>query len=552
MYNNSLSATSAPVYNLLTALCMTLALIAPDYLIKLFSPNVKVLWDFKSWSFIFLIASCLSFIEKRVLVYCVLASLFVMEIIQLHYLCYFGEHISAFNIDKVILDIDEIAESGFNAYSDLYFVFPIIVLCYGTAAYTVHRWRSARTYLPYAYISIIVLVCALGVRAVYRPITVLNNNPMRSSLYNSINSFSYYFTHAAVFGPVDAPKYEAYTIEKRKEQGAKNIVMIMGESLSSRHMSLYGYNRKTTPYLDQLRDSPNFVFKPGISSGLNTRVALVAFFNLLREPGNLEVLRKPDTNLFRLAKAQGYKTFWISAQKPNLLHNLSISDIDHIITRDGEAAKAFAERGDEALLDFVKNTELGEKNFIVLHQRSVHGPYESNYKYRPELAVFPEVDGRTQRSTNRYDNAVIFVDSVINQIVSHFEERFKGRGESYIFSTSDHGELLGEGGLYGHGILNPGVAEVPCFIYGINGSQSFLESVRQKPVLSHYDMGILIADRLGYQINNPNYNENEHFVHGNDLYADYQFLQGTVNSKGIVEFTSPLQLSSFNPAKIRG
>ncbi|MEE6208120.1 MAG: hypothetical protein VZR95_08720, partial [Alphaproteobacteria bacterium] len=43
--------------------------------------------------------------------------------------------------------------------------------------------------------------------------------------------------------------------------------------------------------------------------------------------------------------------------------------------------------------------------------------------------------------------------------------------------------------------------------------------------ISHYEISAMIARFLGYSVKNPNFTDDEFFVHGNNLFGDYEFIK---------------------------
>jgi lipid A ethanolaminephosphotransferase len=94
---------------------------------------------------------------------------------------------------------------------------------------------------------------------------------------------------------------------------------------------------------------------------------------------------------------------------------------------------------------------------IVLHQMGNHGP--AYYKrYPPEFKAFAPVCGdsqlencSTEEINNAYDNAILYTDYFLDQVIQLLKNNDRRFNTSLIY-LSDHGESLGEGGLYLHGL----------------------------------------------------------------------------------------------------
>ncbi len=268
-----------------------------------------------------------------------------------------------------------------------------------------------------------------------------------------------------------------------------NIVVVMGESLTPSHMSLFGYERDTTPYLKSLSSDSNLVYKDGIAGGVNTKVAVQTFFNMKREPENVNHLFRHEANLFAMAKRRGMTTHYLSAQTANLATYIGDSDIDHFMSKE-DIESEVAVKFDEVLPEKLAGVDLSRPNFIVLHQRGSHSPY---WKFHPDsYDKYPEdVDDVHQQRVNSYDNSVLFTDHVNEQIIKVLKQN--SSIPTYLFITSDHADLLGEGGKYGHSMLEPLVARVPMIYYTVNGDDRMTQTFAALEKPTHYELGEFLA-----------------------------------------------------------
>lgn len=100
----------------------------------------------------------------------------------------------------------------------------------------------------------------------------------------------------------------------------------------------------------------------------------------------------------------------------------------------------------------------------MINLRTAHLPYEENYDQHneplPSWPVDPTLP-REERQRNAYDNAIGCTDDVLAEVIARFDQL---QGERYLLITGDHGQLLGEGGRWGHNDLLPQVAEVPVMV----------------------------------------------------------------------------------------
>ena len=247
---------------------------------------------------------------------------------------------------------------------------------------------------------------------------------------------------------------------------------MVADSLRGDHLGVLGYTRDTTPRLSARTE---LIARPGVASGVSTAVSLPLILNAIREPGQSHEIRDLSTNLFRLAKEAGFKTYWISSQESKLLNDVGSRYIDVSITREDEPER-FLTQGDSAVLSVLDQQHWPEKTFTVILLRTAHAPYEANYAHdREHFARWPDDTAlpRTERLRNAYDNSVLYFDSLVDQIITRFD---KLSGPRHLIVTGDHGQLLGQRGLWGHNILEPEVASVPVLALGRDASPAATRS----------------------------------------------------------------------------
>jgi hypothetical protein len=66
------------------------------------------------------------------------------------------------------------------------------------------------------------------------------------------------------------------------------------------------------------------------------------------------------------------------------------------------------------------------------------------------------------------------------------------------------------------------VADVPIWI--LAPKPALISSLKNQPIISHYDLAKYIATLFGATITNPNENSHLQYVHGSELYANYEFM----------------------------
>ena len=509
--------------HVLAASAVSMLLILPDYLFSLVNSTFRVGFRGDILAIFWIMAFLLIGIRNKVALIAFVVFFALLQLSQYLHFAYFGSLVAPHEVSLLFYEWQEIWDtlSGIGVYVSWPLIF--VLACSAATVWLWRKTRDAHVRIPLASLWLLLLLAIIPLKAYLSP-TAKNfyPNPKSFALKNTLYAFSYFLGRelplrltgkAGAAAQVDMSKYKPYVTLRKPLPGPMNIVIVMGESLSYSHMSLYGYGRETTPYLDGMRSDPNFVYRRAISGGVATKVSLPTFFNILREPDNLRHVVGYETNLLKMARDQGLKTHFLSVQTSNLTTYAGVEFADHYVTQE-DIEPLFKSEKDSALLDLLKEVDLSGSNFIVLHQRNSHSPYDSSYP--ASFAKYPSNnDNFKEHMVNTYDNSVGYTDYVLHAIL----EQLKARSHvpTYFFFTSDHAEMMGEQGKFGHSLLEPDVARVPFLFYAIHGDPAVLGQVRELQEPTHYEIAKTIASVLGYEFRNPNEEPGVYYINGPDL-----------------------------------
>jgi len=504
---------------------------SPDYIFKLFNQYYNTSFSIKNFIPIFIIAMLVLSIKNKLTQYSIFMFFITLSFIQLVNFNFFGGLISP---HSVILAFTEFGEILDTLNSVLYIfiapsisVIPAIIIIY----LLIKKLHVPATQSNKPLLVFTLLLLVLPIKA------SLSNSSKRFeaniksySIKNSLYSISYFLGK-------DLPKYLFADNTLKKQQNYKpyvskqqklqkndliNIVIIIGESLTYERMSLFDYNRTTTPHLTALKNNINFAYKKTISSAVSTKVSIPMLLNLQRNPKNFNPLIGFKNNLLTLAKKQNFTTHVYSKQDNTAIASyMPIKYVDYFKTMvdyDDEQMNGF----DTDLLKDLKNVNFNKNNLIILHQRACHSPYEKNYPTNFEKYKYKKSNFQ-QYISNSYDNSVLFTDYFINEAIKIIKEKSTTTNhKTFLFFTPDHAEMLGQRGKYGHTILDLDVAKVPFIYYGINNNLA-KEIMNTKDIFTHYRISKLIAKSLGFNIINPN-EDNKIYINGNDLTGEKGFM----------------------------
>ncbi|MGH8446724.1 MAG: sulfatase-like hydrolase/transferase [Solimonas sp.] len=251
------------------------------------------------------------------------------------------------------------------------------------------------------------------------------------------------------------------------------VALIIGESTNRWNWQLYGYPRATTPQL--MREAKDaIVFRDVISGASGT----VASFRLMLTPAEIDkpVDDEAEPSVVMLAKAAGYKTFWISNQHDRYINPRFAAEADVV-----KLVNVGGARGDRKLDEGVLpawNEALHDPaplKLIVVHLLGAHPHYEM--RSPPEYKHFSHMDDaiiekmkRDERSPwvrlqrNNYDNAMLYQDAVIASLLHGFKADVGAQHGAFLY-TSDHAQEVGHTRNFaGHAMTEAGVA-VPLFVW---------------------------------------------------------------------------------------
>ena len=254
-----------------------------------------------------------------------------------------------------------------------------------------------------------------------------------------IKKVQYFLNKNSSLSPLD-------NLTDRSGDTPRTLVMVIGESTTSRRMSLYGYPRKTTPRLDALKENGElFAFSDVITSRPYTIQALQQVLSFANQEEPNRYLTEP--NLMNLMKQAGYKTFWVTNQQTMLQRNVLLTsysqqaDVAKYLN-NGRAQVGFPL--DQVVFEpFTEMlTDPAPKKFIVVHLFGTHIRY--SLRYPKEYEVFTGRDHVPENLSssnieifNSYDNAVLYNDFVITRLI---EILSKNQPNSFLVYFSDHGE----------------------------------------------------------------------------------------------------------------
>ena len=198
------------------------------------------------------------------------------------------------------------------------------------------------------------------------------------------------------------------------------IVVVIGESATRRHWSLYGYPRATTPRLAKLGNELS-VFTDVIATSVGTIHAIRSLLTTSRD----------SLPVFNLFSGAGYATHWISAQYNQGFDDLELSALVSSCGEQTYLSGAY----DENLVPLLANAAARPgRQLIFLNLNGSHVRYQDHYP--ASHAVFAG-DNDHDRLRATYDNSIHYTDTVVAEMI---ESLRKLNESACLIHFSDHGE----------------------------------------------------------------------------------------------------------------
>ena len=269
-------------------------------------------------------------------------------------------------------------------------------------------------------------------------------------IYATIRYFQIEAQHRRPFTKLDEnAKHVPYHDEQKTV-----FVLVLGETARAQNFSLNGYERKTNPRLAK-EDIVNF---PHVTSaGTATAVSVPAIFSFVSRNDFNPTDARYTENLLDLLQQTGYKVFWLENDNgcKGVCTRVPNKEMDVKNKKFCDGLYCHDEIMLGELRDYLKNSK-DEHLFIVLHTIGSHGPtyfrrYPKEFKKFTPTCDTEEIQTCTREQiVNTYDNTILYADHISASVIDILKEHPKW--ESGMMYVSDHGESLGENGVYLHGL----------------------------------------------------------------------------------------------------
>jgi len=277
-----------------------------------------------------------------------------------------------------------------------------------------------------------------------------------------------------------------------------NVILIVMDTVRADHLSAYGYERETSPFLEQLANE-GVLFENAIAPSSNSLPSHASIFTgqYVNEhgidwsnpmgykkfvaavlPEELEALGYRtggfSANLYWVTRGYGFDRGFIHFEDYNQTIESAVFSpfygrlFERFVLRplgsNGALTRRWADEINDSVIAWL-DKDLERPFFIFINYIDAHEPYVPPQPFRSKFSNQPSPGGildcdigkcdRTLTQADRqsemdaYDGAIAFLDEQIQQLFSGLE-RLGKLDNTLVMIVSDHGEGFNEHGMYLH------------------------------------------------------------------------------------------------------
>ncbi len=239
------------------------------------------------------------------------------------------------------------------------------------------------------------------------------------------------------------------------------LALVVGETGRSGNLGINGYARNTTPELAARKDISTAL--NAWACGTNTASALPCMFSHL-DKAAFESRKAEFENLVDMLQRAGLAVLWLDNQAGCKGVCTRVTNVNFTNAEVVKAAGCVGECLDTAMLQGLDERiaalpaeQRARGVVVVLHQNGSHGPAYSKRSAPAQKHFTPECTSNVlqecsqEQLLNAYDNSIVETDHFLNLVIQWLEAK-ESKADTAMVYDADHGESLGESGIYLHGM----------------------------------------------------------------------------------------------------
>ncbi len=320
------------------------------------------------------------------------------------------------------------------------------------------RWPRDIAYKLLSLLLSILIIAGIGA-LYYKDYAYIGreNNYLNKLIIPNFYTYSLYkYIHQRYFA---RPKpYQTIALDATQtRKNSKNtlLILVVGETARAMNYESNGYARPTNQHT---RDLGVVSYQNVTSCGTATAISVPCMFTrTLRQDFSRGNADNQD-NLVDILKRAGLGVMWLD--NDGGCKNMCRSAENITIDTSKRPWCNGSVCVDEVLLENLQSkidTLRGKNSVLVLHIMGSHGPtyyqrYPQQHQYFKPDCVRSDIQNCSKQTLiNSYDNTILYTDFIISRLIKLLQTNTREWDTALIY-LSDHGESLGENGLFLHGI----------------------------------------------------------------------------------------------------
>jgi lipid A ethanolaminephosphotransferase len=319
----------------------------------------------------------------------------------------------------------------------------------------VRLYQSALT----AVASVVVVAVCIGAFSPAYASFFREHKPLRhyANPVFPVYSMGKFIADALDAGTTAHAEFQAFGTDARvseDHEGRELIVMVVGETARRDRFSLNGYGRETNPRL--AAEASLVSYTKVTACGTSTAISVPCMFSMLDRVAFDRGEASHQENVLDVLTRSGVTVLWRDNNSGSkgvadrvLFEDFTSPDINPLC--DPECRDIGMLEGLQEYVDSQDGDIL-----IVLHQMGNHGPaYYKRYpeefeRFSPACHSIELSACSLEEINNAYDNAILYTDYFLAEVIAFLKDNTPAY-ETAMLYVSDHGESLGENGMYLHG-----------------------------------------------------------------------------------------------------
>lgn len=241
------------------------------------------------------------------------------------------------------------------------------------------------------------------------------------------------------------------------------VVFVIGESLRPDHLGLNGYERNTTPLLAK-EDVISFPYIYTEQTYTNRSIP-----HLLSRADSTDYSRAyKEKSFVSFFNACGFYTVWLANQEAANTYAYFMNECDSLFYANIEKSSyVFDKWMDGDLYPYFDRAlqVKDKKKMIILHTIGSHWWYNSHFTdkyalYEPIVKSKVISSNTSEEMINSYDNTIVYTDNFLCGLINRMKDK-----NAVLIYQSDHGEGLGEDGVWLHAAESPYTHSAACMVW---------------------------------------------------------------------------------------